>query len=49
MKPRLQLQKTHFLVCIDRDVEACLIYMDAQGRKTTAITSVNNDIHSCSE
>jgi hypothetical protein len=29
----------------NRDVEACLIYMDAQGRKTTAITSVNNTIY----
>ncbi len=29
----------------NRDVEACLIYMDEQGRKTTAITSANNTIY----
>ena len=29
----------------NRDLEACIIYLDDKGRKTTAITSKNNTIH----
>lgn len=33
----------------NRDLEACLLYMDDKGRKTTAITSKNNTIYIPSE